>query len=98
MARSLLRLPAVKSRTGLNSTEIYEGQKEGWFPHSVAIGERAVAWVDSEIDEWVEARIANRDAHSLEHARKERRRKAGPGRGHKGPMEKNPLETGRTNI
>jgi prophage regulatory protein len=86
VARNLLRLQAVKSATGLTATDIYDGQKKGTFPRSVAIGKRAVAWVDEEVQEWITQRIEQRDAQSLEDARKERRRKGGPGRGRKGPM------------
>lgn len=86
MARALLRLPAVILRTGLNANQIYDGQKAGTFPHSVPIGVRTVGWVDTEIDEWVEQQIANRDAQPPKH---ERPRKGGPGRGHKGPLKNN---------
>jgi prophage regulatory protein len=96
VARSLLRLPAVRSKTGLSTSKIYEGQDEGWFPHSVAIGERAVAWVDEEVDAWVELQIANRDAQSQSQPLPKARR-GGPGRGHRGPMKM--IETtGRRNI
>jgi prophage regulatory protein len=33
---------------------------EGKFPASVSIGARAVAWVEEEIDAWIEERIAER--------------------------------------
>jgi prophage regulatory protein len=83
MARNLLRLPAVVERTGLNSTDVYARMKDGTFPASVPIGVRSVGWVDTEVDEWVEQQIANRDAQPPKH---ERKRKGGPGRGHKGPL------------
>jgi prophage regulatory protein len=87
MPRTLWRLPTVKSETGLTTTEIYEGQKDGTFPASVPLGVRAVAWVADEVQAWIDARIALRDAQSLEHARKERRRKGGPGRPRKERVE-----------
>lgn len=58
----LLRLDAVKDITGLSRSTIYADAN---FPRSVKIGERAVAWVEDEIREWVDARIAER---SLEEA------------------------------
>jgi prophage regulatory protein len=54
----LLRLDAVKEITGLSRSTIYADPS---FPKSVKIGERAVAWVEDEIREWVEARIAERE-------------------------------------
>jgi prophage regulatory protein len=81
----LLRLPGVKTRTGLTTTEIYEAQKEGTFPASVRISERCVAWVETEINEWIAQRIAQRDSQPPYRVREERARRAGPGRGKTGP-------------
>jgi prophage regulatory protein len=98
MPKVLLRLPVVIARTGLTTTEIYEAQKLGTFPASVPLGERTVGWVESEIDEWIAQRIAQRDAQSLEHARKERRRKGGPGRGHRAPLKNSPIVAETTDL
>ena len=62
MAR-LLRLPAVKQITGLSRSTIYADPS---FPRSVKIGERAVAWVEDEINDWIGARIAERPYLKLE--------------------------------
>jgi prophage regulatory protein len=86
MPKVLLRLPEVRRRTGLTTTEIYEAQKLGTFPQSVPIGTRTVGWVDAEVDGWIDGRIKARDA-APEHARVQRSHKGGPGRGHKGPRE-----------
>lgn len=56
----LLRLPAVKERTGLSRTKIYELLETGAFPRPVKISERLNAWPDSEIDAWINARISER--------------------------------------
>lgn len=53
----LLRLNAVKEITGLSRSTIYA---DADFPRPVKIGERAVAWVELEIQNWVDARIAER--------------------------------------
>jgi prophage regulatory protein len=53
----LLRLEAVKEITGLSRSTIYA---DPGFPRPVKIGERAVAWVEDEIKEWVDERIAMR--------------------------------------
>jgi prophage regulatory protein len=49
----LLRLPAVRERTGLSTPTIYRRQADGTFPKSVKIGLNAVAWYESDIDEFV---------------------------------------------
>ena len=56
-AVSILRLPAVKARTGLSRSTIYLRASEGTFPKPVSLGARAVGWLQSEIDDWLTARI-----------------------------------------
>ena len=58
MAQTILRLPAVKARVGLSRSSIYLHVSRGLFPKPVAIGPRAVGWLDSDVQEWLEARIA----------------------------------------
>ena len=61
-APALIRLPRVKALTGLSGTEIYRRVAEGKFPRQVPLGgAHAVAWIESEILDWVEARIAERE-------------------------------------
>lgn len=54
---TILRLPHVKSRTGLSRSSIYAGAKVGTFPAPIKLGERAVGWTASSIDAWVQARV-----------------------------------------
>ena len=56
----LLRLAEVIARVGLAKTTIYDHIRAGMFPKPVDLG-GAVAWVESEIDAWIAARIAARD-------------------------------------
>jgi prophage regulatory protein len=60
----LLRLPEVKSRTGLSRSELYRRIAIGNFPAPIKIGARASAWSSVEIECWIEERIAQRDAKS----------------------------------
>ena len=53
-----LRLPEVLERTGLSRSTIYVRLAEGRFPQPVRLGDRAVGWIEAEIDEWVRERIA----------------------------------------
>lgn len=57
MAHTILRLPAVKARTGLSRSTIYLRVSGGTFPKPVSLGGRAVGWIESEIQEWLERRI-----------------------------------------
>jgi prophage regulatory protein len=51
----LLRLPQVLARVGLKTTRFYQLVGDGDFPKPVRIGDRAVAWISTEVDEWVTA-------------------------------------------
>jgi prophage regulatory protein len=55
-----VRLREVKEMTGLGETRILELEKAGKFPKRVKISDRAVAWVESELKDWVDRRLASR--------------------------------------
>jgi prophage regulatory protein len=57
-AEAFLRMPDVMRRTGYSKSRIYALITRGEFPQQVQIGERATAWLKSEIDSWIAARIA----------------------------------------
>jgi prophage regulatory protein len=58
MATTILRLPAVKTRTGLARSTIYLRISEGTFPKPVSLGRRAVGWLETEIQDWLQQCIA----------------------------------------
>jgi prophage regulatory protein len=60
-AENFLRRPAVQAKTGKTTSELYDDIAKGTFPKPVKIGERAVAWRESEVAQWQKARIAARD-------------------------------------
>jgi hypothetical protein len=45
MTHTILRLPAVKTRTGLSRSTIYLRVSQGTFPKPVSLGGRAVGWL-----------------------------------------------------
>ncbi len=65
-----IRLPEVMSRTGYGRTSIYRKMEDGSFPKSLKLGgppkdpnefdSRAIAWIEEEVDQWVESRIQDR--------------------------------------
>jgi len=57
MAHIILRLPAVKIRTGLSRSSIYLRMTNGEFPSSVSLGGRAVGWLEEDINNWLEEKI-----------------------------------------
>ena len=67
-----IRLSEVMSRTGYGRTSIYRKMEDGSFPNSLKLGgppkdpnefdSRAIAWIEEEVDQWVEDRIEDRDS------------------------------------
>lgn len=51
-----LRLPEVLDRVGLSKMTIYRKELKGTFPRRRKIGVKAVAWIESEIDDWCTGR------------------------------------------
>jgi len=56
MAKRILRRPEVEARTGLSRSTIYQWMKDGQFPQPVKLGARLVAWRESDVNAWLEAR------------------------------------------
>lgn len=59
MTTQILRLPRVIARTGLSRSTIYLRITQGNFPAPIDLGGRAVGWVEADIQEWLEQRIAS---------------------------------------
>ena len=69
--KRFIRLPEVLTRTGYGRTTIYRKMEDGSFPKSIKLGgaptdpckfdSRAVAWIEDEVEQWIESRIEERD-------------------------------------
>ncbi|MBO2581740.1 helix-turn-helix transcriptional regulator [Shewanella algae] len=57
----LIKLKEVLNLTALSRASVYRMMADGKFPSSVSLGERSVGWVEEEILNWIEERIAARD-------------------------------------
>ena len=55
---ALLRLPEVEKITGLKRATIYRHASEGRFPKQIKLTNSSSAWIASEVEEWVQSRIA----------------------------------------
>lgn len=53
----ILRLPQVKERTNLSRSTIYALIKAGQFRAPISLGARAVGWLESDVSDFIEARI-----------------------------------------
>jgi prophage regulatory protein len=56
----LIKLPEVRAKTTLSVSELYRRLEAGDFPKQVRMGPKSVAWIESEIDAWIDERIAAR--------------------------------------
>jgi prophage regulatory protein len=54
---SILRLKDVVRRIGLSRSTIYQRISEGTFPKPISLGDRAIGWLESEIDAWLHRQI-----------------------------------------
>jgi prophage regulatory protein len=62
MSERFLRLTEVQRRVPFSRSTIYLKISRGEFPPPVNIGARAVAWVESDIEKWIESRITKGQA------------------------------------
>ena len=60
MTDSLIRLNKVEDKTGYKKSMHYDLIKKGLMPSAIRIGDRARAYISSEIDAVVAARIAGK--------------------------------------
>ncbi|GBO48497.1 helix-turn-helix transcriptional regulator [Pectobacterium versatile] len=65
-SHQLLRLNQVREKTGLKRSQIYLYMKTGDFPQSIKIGPTSVAWLESEINEWIERKLSDRNQKKQE--------------------------------
>ena len=59
-SKNILRLPQVIKKTGRGRASIYADIVKGVFPEPISLGERSVGWLESEVDGWIDSRIALR--------------------------------------
>ncbi|WP_434586087.1 helix-turn-helix transcriptional regulator [Klebsiella sp. R390] len=58
MSLKFIRFSEVQRRTGYSKAWLYRLMSQKKFPSSVKIGSRSIAFIESEIDEWINQRIA----------------------------------------
>jgi len=59
--RRVLRLPEVLLRTGKRRTSLLHAVRRGDFPRPIHLGPRAIGFVETEVEAWIDARMAERD-------------------------------------
>lgn len=56
-APTILRRKQVQTRTGLSRSSIYLKVAKGTFPKPISLSERAIGWLESDINEWISERV-----------------------------------------
>jgi prophage regulatory protein len=54
---TLLRRRQVEIRVGAKRSTLYDWMRKGDFPKPIKVGERTVAWIEQEVDAWINQRI-----------------------------------------
>ncbi len=62
MKDKLLRIDEVMSVTGLSQSTIYRLEQAGQFPQRLKLSERAVAWREEDVRNWMESRENKKQA------------------------------------
>jgi prophage regulatory protein len=57
----LIKLKEVIEKTSLGRSTIYEFMTKGTFPKQVSLGAKSVAWLESEVDDWIMDKVGVRD-------------------------------------
>ena len=55
---NMLRIADVCRRTGLSKSQVHRLVGELGFPRPVKLSKRATAWVEGEVENWLQRRIA----------------------------------------
>ena len=76
--KRLIRRPEVELRTGITTSRLYDMMAAKEFPKPVPIGPFAVAWIESEVDAWINERIEARETQPVKPHRRdfEKKKKA----------------------
>lgn len=56
---TMLRVDDVVQRTGLSKSQILRMVTASAFPKPIKLSQRAVAWIDEEIETWLRERIGS---------------------------------------
>ena len=62
----IIRKPELEQKVGYCAVHIGRLEKAGKFPRRVRLGPQAVGWIESEVDDWIVARAAERDTAAAE--------------------------------
>ena len=56
----ILRKKDIRDKLGLSDVTIWKMERDGNFPKRINIGPNSVGWIESEVDQWIEKKAAER--------------------------------------
>ena len=65
MNNKLIKLQTVISLTCLSRSHVYAFAQQNNFPKPIKLSERSSAWVESEVLDWIDARIVLRNEEAV---------------------------------
>lgn len=68
MRNSISKRPSVLRRVGVSKTTLATMIANKEFPSPIKLSSKAIGWIDSEIDAWFSAKVAERDADAAANA------------------------------
>ena len=57
----LIRRPELLAKVGISRTHLYRLMASGEFPRPIPLGRQVVAWLDCEVEAWIEQQCAKRE-------------------------------------
>jgi prophage regulatory protein len=58
----IIRADELKDKVGYSIMTVWRLERDGKFPKRIQLGAGAVGWIESEVDAWIAARMAERAA------------------------------------
>lgn len=62
MGTTIIRLNDVIKMTGLSRSSIYDLISKDTFPKQIKLTSRSSGWLESEVQQWIDERVAERDS------------------------------------
>ena len=62
MDQKIIRKPALFSKIGLSDATSWRMEKKGDFPKRLRLGGNSCGWLETEVNQWIEGRLADRHA------------------------------------
>ena len=59
-ANRFLRMPDLKTKVGLSKSQIYKLIQQDEFPKPIKLGDKIAVWTNSEVEEWMSAKVLTR--------------------------------------